>query len=42
MESTASAPMMAKPNGNLCQKFQMAESLDWQRVMAEDPNCESL
>ncbi|KAL6189930.1 hypothetical protein ACLB2K_036331 [Fragaria x ananassa] len=33
-----SAVEAAKPNGNLLPKLQTTESLDWQRVMAEDPN----
>ncbi|KAM5566943.1 protein POLLEN DEFECTIVE IN GUIDANCE 1 [Rosa sericea] len=37
VEAAAAAPV-AKPNGNLVTKLQSAESLDWQRVMAEDPN----
>lgn len=40
-EDSAVEAAAAKPNGNLVPKLQMTESLDWQRVMAEDPNCES-
>ncbi|XP_050371851.1 protein POLLEN DEFECTIVE IN GUIDANCE 1 [Argentina anserina] len=37
VELSTAAPV-AKPNGNLVTKLKTAESLDWQRVMAEDPN----
>ncbi|KAK9935390.1 hypothetical protein M0R45_022493 [Rubus argutus] len=37
-ESRVEASPVAKPNGNLVPKLQTTESLDWQRVMAEDPN----
>lgn len=40
-ESLVETSPVAKPNGNLVPKLQTNESLDWQRVMAEDPNCES-
>lgn len=29
-------------NGNVVTRLETAESLDWKRLMAEDPNCESL
>ena len=31
-----------EPNGNVVTRLETAESLDWKRLMAEDPNCESL
>uniref|UniRef100_A0A5B7B1H1 Protein POLLEN DEFECTIVE IN GUIDANCE 1 n=1 Tax=Davidia involucrata TaxID=16924 RepID=A0A5B7B1H1_DAVIN len=37
MES-ASGKQRVEPNGNVVRKLETAESLDWKRLMAEDPN----
>ena len=40
--SSAAGKPRSEPNGNVAPKLEPAESLDWRRLMAEDPNCESM
>lgn len=40
--SSASVKQQGEPNGSVAlSKLETAKSLDWKRLMAEDPNCES-
>ncbi|KAB2604332.1 protein POLLEN DEFECTIVE IN GUIDANCE 1 [Pyrus ussuriensis x Pyrus communis] len=38
-EGGSASKQRSEPNGNVIPKLQTAESLDWKRLMAEDPNC---
>lgn len=40
VEAGSVSKQRSEPNGNAVPKLQTAESLDWKRLMAEDPNCE--
>lgn len=39
-ESSSAGKQRNELNGSLAPKLEPAESLDWKRLMAEDPNCE--
>ena len=42
-ESNVEVSSVAKSNGSMVSnKLETAESLDWKRLMAEDPNCEPI